>query len=119
MADKPHNAPPGDATLDAVLRAAREVPPEDLGLEVDDPDLEALIDRAVAPHAHTLTPEGLAEARATLALVFTTHPRAMAALDRERVQPPNGGSGVVVKRGAASLSQAADDIRRAGGKGQR
>lgn len=107
-----------EATLEAILRLAQELPRDEAAADLDDPELQALIDRTVAPYVGVLTPKALEQARATLAVVFTTHPRAVDALEGQRRRPPAGGSGVVVKRGAESLAEAAEDLRRAGNRGK-
>lgn len=115
-----HPKPPrGDEpTLEAILRLAEQLPRGEAAADLDDPELQALIDRAVAPYVGVLTPKAMEQARATLAVVFTTHPRAVEALERQRRRPSAAGSGVVVKRGAESLAQAAEELRRAGNRGK-
>lgn len=118
MTNEPPKPPPGDKqVLEALLRLAQEVPRGEVAADLDDPELQALIDRTLAPYIGVLTPKALEQARATLAVVFTTHPRAVEALERQR-RPPAAGSGVVVKRGAESLAQAAEELRRAGNEGK-
>ncbi|APR78524.1 Hypothetical protein A7982_03871 [Minicystis rosea] len=116
MSTKRPKPPSGDPSLEAILRLAQEVPRDQVAADFDDPELQALIERTLASYIGVLTPKALERARATLALVFTTHPHAVAMLERQRRQPPAGGSGVVVKRGAESLAEAAEELRRAGNR---
>lgn len=116
MSNERPKPPSVGPSLEAILRLAREIPREQVAADLDDPELQALIERTVAPYVGVLTPKALDQARATLALVFTAHPDAAATLERQRREPPAGGSGVVVKRGAESLAEAAEALRRTGSR---
>lgn len=116
--DSPKPSTSDAATLEELLRLAKDVPCDEVIADFEDSDLQALIDRAVEPYVGLLTPKALERARATLAVVFTTHPDAVASLERQRHQPPPAGSGVVTKRGARSLVEAAEELRRTASRGK-
>jgi hypothetical protein len=114
MADDP--APPDpDPLLAEILAIAAGLDRDKLRLDLADPALLSLVDRAVAPYEHVLTPEGVAEARETAMFGLTTHPDIDAILERERARLAQQGSGVQVTRSAGRLQ---DMARRKQGQGR-
>ena len=71
------------------------------------PAAPRLVDRAVAPYEHTLTLEGLAEARETATFALATHPDIDAILEQERARLAKQGSGVQATRSAGRLADVA------------
>ena len=104
MAD--HPAPPVPL-LAEILAIAESLDRDPLRLDLSDPALLGLVDRAVAPYEHALTPQGLAEARERALFALTTHPDLDAILDRERARVAQQGSGVQPTRSAARLEAVA------------
>jgi hypothetical protein len=119
MSDNKSKASELQERLASILDFARKLPREDAAADLDDAELRDFIESVVAPYFGFLTPTALDEARDALALVFTAHPGAMAAFDRQRVRPIPDSSGVVQKRTAGALAQAAEGLRRVGDKGVR
>jgi hypothetical protein len=117
MAD--HPAPPDpDPLLAEILAIAASLDHDELRLDLSDPALAVLVDRAVAPYAHVLTPEGMAKARETATFALATHPdvEALLARERGRARIAQQGSGVQATRSAGRLE---DVARRKQGKRSR
>jgi hypothetical protein len=103
-----HRTPPAPGSLLAEIHAiAASLDREALEPDLSDPALLELVDRSVAPYEHALTPEGLAEARATALYVLATRPDMEPVLERVRAQLAKHGSGVRAKRSAARLEAVA------------
>lgn len=81
----------------AIMEEAARVRREDVRLDLEDPALLALVERAVAHWANALTPEGLEEVRRFAKIALATHSDIDAFLSRED-QPLADGSGVRPKR---------------------
>jgi hypothetical protein len=82
----------------------------------EDPVLEARIQHALKPHAHRLTPKGLAEARRLLTLVLTTHPVAAPLMNRLRERSPPGRSDVSLSPGHQEASPEPEQCAQDGDK---
>jgi len=91
-------SPPDPDALHAEIRAiAATVDRDALRLDLADPALSSLVDRAVAPYEHALTPEGIEEARETALFALITRPDVDGLLERERARLARQGSGAQVK----------------------
>lgn len=104
---------PTDPLWKAILEEAAMVRPEDADLDLEDPALVGLVDRAVAPFAPALTPKGIDEARKIATAALATHPDIDALLDDVR-DPKADGSGVRIKQSPARLTEAAEQHRQRG-----
>jgi hypothetical protein len=106
MANDP--APPDpDPLLEEILAIAAGLDRGKLRIDLTDPALVSLVDRAVAPYEHALTPEGVAEARETAIFGLTTHPDVDAILERERARIAQQASGVQATRSTGRLADVA------------
>ena len=79
-----------DPLLLTLLGIADTVRREDVDVDLEDPALQALVDRAVAPAAGILTPEGMEQARKVATLTLVTDPGIDALL---RTGPPGSPGG--------------------------
>jgi hypothetical protein len=66
---------------------------------LDDPILDAAVERAIVPLLGLLPPDVLEEKRRSLRLGLASHPRAQDILRRLRARPPVQQSGTVVTDG--------------------
>ncbi len=107
---------PPDPLLAEILAIAANLDREALRLDLADPALLSLVDRAVASYEHVLTPEGVAVARDTALFALTTHPDVDALLVRERARIAEQASDVQLTGSAARLE---DVARRTRAKGRR
>ena len=112
----PPTPPDVDPLLAEILAIAASLDRDELRLDLSDPVLVSLVDRAVAPYAHVLTPEGVVEARERATFALATHPDIDALLERERARLAKQGSGVQVKRGAGRLEEVARQNRAKAGR---
>jgi hypothetical protein len=76
-----------------------EPPPADL-IPADDPYLQTLVARVLAPHAHGVTPEVYEAMRAQLIVTLTTHPSCAPLIERARRAPRVERSGTRDKPGS-------------------
>jgi hypothetical protein len=109
MPDRP-DAPDQDPLLAEILAVAAHRRAERVALDLDDPALRVLVDRAVASCEGLLTPEGVEEARRLATFALGTHPDIGPVLERVRKQQ---ASGVRLSRSPAELDDAA---RKVGGR---
>ena len=96
-----------DPLLAEILEIAASLDREELRLDLSDPALVGLVDRAVAPYEHALAPEGVAEARERATLALAAHPDIDAILEQERARLAKQGSGVQATRSAGRLEEVA------------
>jgi hypothetical protein len=116
MADRPTPLDT-DPLLAEILEIAASLDREELRLDLSDPALVGLVDRAVAPYEHALTtPEGVAEAREKATLALAAHPDIDAILEQERARLAKQGSGVQAKRSAGRLEEVARSKRAKAGR---
>ena len=112
MTDRP--APPDqDPLLKEILAIAARLDPQDVELDLSDPALLVLVDRAVAPYAHLLTAEGLEEARQRATFALGTHPDIGPVLERVR---STMASGVRPTKSAERLGEVARKRRGSGSR---
>jgi hypothetical protein len=115
MADRPTPLDT-DPLLAEILEIAASLDREELRLDLSDPALVGLVDRAVAPYEHALTPEGVAEARERATFALATHPDIDALLEQERARLAKQGSGVQARRSAGRLEEVARSKRAKAGR---
>lgn len=112
-----------DPLLAAILEEAALVREEEVDLDLEDPALLELVERAVAPFAPVLTAEGMEEARQVATFGLATHPDIEPVLERLRSRPiqepspARESSGVRRKQSPAQLEEVAR--RRRAGRGGR
>jgi hypothetical protein len=113
MTDQP--PPPPEDALDAKIRAiAAGIDRDALRVDLEDPALVAIVDRAVAPYEHALTPEGLARAKDLVTFAVATSPDLDAMLESQRARMADG-SGIQPKREAGRLLAVARRRQGSGG----
>jgi hypothetical protein len=106
MTDRPASPDP-DPLLAEILAIAATLDHDKLRLDLTEPAFVSLVDRAVAPYEHALTPAGRAEARETATLALAMQPEIDAMLVRERARLAQKGSGLQPTRSAEQLRDAA------------
>ena len=92
MADRP-TSNDSDPLLAEIVAIAAGLDPKDVEpLDLSDPALLVLVDRAVAPYEAALTPKGLAEAHQMAMFALATHPDIQPVLERVRSKLAQGSS---------------------------
>ena len=101
------SAPLEDDGLRAEIQAiAAGLDRDALRVDLSDPALLSLVDRAVAPHDRALTAEGLERVREAALFALLSAPDLDAVLEKERAQMAEQGSGVRPTRTAGELQAA-------------
>jgi hypothetical protein len=116
MTDRSAPPDPSDRLWLEILAIAARLTPEETDPHLDDPALLELVERAVAPYARALTPEGLAEARKTATFALATHPDIGPVLEHVRAQLARQASGVQPVRSVSRLEAAALRTTAKGGR---
>jgi hypothetical protein len=103
-----HPTRPEDDDLRAEIQAiAAGLDRAALRIDLSDPALLSLVDLAVAPYEHTLTPDGLERAREAALFALVSAPDLDAVLAKERARLERQGSGVRPTRSAGQLQATA------------
>jgi hypothetical protein len=114
MPDRPP-PPPDDALYLKIRAMAARIDREALRVDLEDPALIAIVDRAVAPFEDALTTEGLVRARDLATFAVATSPHRVTLLEKQRARMAQG-SGVQPKRDAGRLLEVARRRQGSGGR---